>query len=329
MKNYCKHCGEKIIEGQKHDCPKFQFVKKFKQFINTILKRTGIESSMARRIESFERGQLVVPDSIAPNEGEIVVKQYDLAKLRSRFKGNFAEGRMQVTNKRLLFRAAGHSLIGKTTYQCEFAMDKIDGVDIRKDYRFMWFDLFKNLFITFYTNSLSLLLLFLPALLLKDFEEGGTGIGILSLLSLLLGLASCVPFFMLNKKFLLKSICLSAGVGLTMFTLAVAVVDTNILLIFLASIPVIFLLALYWISIFISCLAPNLSVEVKTSGGSPGIQIKHRYASFFIWNKMEENSGFSEILPGKDADLAISEIGALINDIKTLGDLGIEKWQSK
>ena len=42
---------------------------------------------------------------------------------------------------------------------------------------------------------------------------------------------------------------------------------------------------------------------------------------------MDEYSGFSEVLPGKDADLAIKEIGAIINDIKTLGDFAVEKWQ--
>ena len=84
-----------------------------------------------------------------------------------------------------------------------------------------------------------------------------------------------------------------------------------------------------WISWFLSCFKANLVIEAKTSGGSPGIQIKHKYTSLIIWKKMEEYSGFAEILPGKDADLAIKEIGAIINDIKTLGDFGVDKWKNK
>ena len=43
---------------------------------------------------------------------------------------------------------------------------------------------------------------------------------------------------------------------------------------------------------------------------------------------MDEYSGFAEVLPDKDADLAIKELGTIINDIKTLGDFGVEKWKN-
>ena len=40
---------------------------------------------------------------------------------------------------------------------------------------------------------------------------------------------------------------------------------------------------------------------------------------------MKENSCFVEIQPGKDADLVIKELVGIINDVKTLGDFGVEK----
>ena len=67
-------------------------------------------------------------------------------------------------------------------------------------------------------------------------------------------------------------------------------------------------------------------IEIKTSSGSPGIQIKHKEISF-IWHKAEEFSGFTEILPWEDTDLAIKEVATVIDDIKTLGDFGVEKWK--
>ncbi len=308
MKNYCRICGEKLAPGQKHNCPKLQFWAKAKNFFANLLKRTGIEHAKADLEESFERGKQIVPDNVVPDEGEIVVKQYDVAVLRSRFRRNFAEGRMQVTNKRLIFRSAGHSLTGKTTYQCEFAMDKIDGVDICKDNRFLLFDLIKNLLITLYTSSLGVLFGYLI---------GESNSGFLVFLSLLVGASLCIPFFMVSKKFLMKAILLSISSGLTVAAVGFAEMHQTTLLLILAVIVYLLSFVLFWISMFLSFFQPNLYIGIQTSSGATSIQVGAEWC------------GFGEVLPGKDADLAIQELGALINDIKSLGDLGIEKWQSK
>ena len=42
---------------------------------------------------------------------------------------------------------------------------------------------------------------------------------------------------------------------------------------------------------------------------------------------MTEYTDFSEVLPGKDLDAMINELGALIDDIQTLGDIAIENWK--
>lgn len=43
--------------------------------------------------------------------------------------------------------------------------------------------------------------------------------------------------------------------------------------------------------------------------------------------KDDQNSGYQEILPWKDTDIAIRELGTMIDDIKTMGDAAIEKWK--
>ncbi len=55
--------------------------------------------------------------------------------------GAGGRGRLQVTNKRLLFRATGRSVRGKTTLQHEFALDDMKGFEIHKNYRFSILDL--------------------------------------------------------------------------------------------------------------------------------------------------------------------------------------------
>lgn len=318
MKNYCRHCGAKLDPEQTHDCPKLRVWTKIKSFGNRVVNYLKYDGKIEDEGDCYERGKAIVPDSIDADNGEATVKQYDLAILRTRHKLTRAEGRMQITNKRLLFRATGRSPVGKTVYQSEFSMDKIDGVEIRKDYRFLFWDFLVNIWFSEWLCPIGILL----------------GIGLTkngnlfpTVIAMLLSLATSVPFFALRKRYLLKLLVLSVGCGLSGSVIFAAIDSGEKVLAVFAVIFFLFLFVLYAISMFLSFFKPNLVIEVKTSSGSPGVQIKHRFASFFIWKKVEENSGFSEILPGKDADLAIKEIGAIINDIKTLGDLGVDKWR--
>lgn len=315
MKNYCRHCGAKLDPTEEHICPKKKVWTKLKNLWNEVF---GTQETKNDDHDYYERGKAIVPNSIEADNGEIVVKQYDLATLRSRLKLTRAEGRMQITNKRLLFRATGKSPAGKTVYQSEFSMDKIDGVEIRKDYRFMFLDFVLNTLIATYAMGFGALI----GLLFNKADNV-----FMTFLAFLIGTCALIPFFVIRKQYLLKLITLSFGIGMLILSAFTAFTLDSKFLVVLSILSIVFNYVLYWIAMFLSFFKPNLTVEIKTSGGTPGVQIKHKFASFFLWKKMEENSGFSEILPGKDADLAIKEIGALINDIKTLGDLGVEKWQ--
>ena len=328
MKNYCRHCGVKLDPEQKHDCPKFRVWAKAKGLFVHALNYINQNENVENENDYYERDKAIIPDCVEPDNGEITVKQYDLAILRTRHKLTRAEGKLQITNKRLIFRATGRSPMGKTVYQSEFAMDKVDGVEIRRDHRFFLWDFL----VSYWLSSWFFVIGILIAWLLPRDSVFWT------VCALLLSLGSVVPFFTVRKKHLIKLLILSVGNGITF---AIAMVNTSFIeelmehgnpekmtfLMVLGLVLSAFYSVLYILSMFMSLFKPNLVVEVKTSSGSPGIQIKYRYASFFIWKKLEENSGFSEILPGKDADLATKEIGAIINDIKTLGDIGVEKWK--
>jgi hypothetical protein len=43
-------------------------------------------------------------------------------------------------------------------------------------------------------------------------------------------------------------------------------------------------------------------------------------------NDASMDSGFAEVIPTDETDNAIREIGAIINDVQKLGDMGVEKW---
>lgn len=323
--SYCKYCGKELANGEEHVCERAKasnawtkIKEAFELCLIKFYKRVGIGDSGSTLEECFERGKQIAPGSIELDDGEFPVKQYNVATLRSRIKFEKAEGRLQLTNKRVLFRANGHSPGGKITYQHSFSLDKIDGLEIRKDYRFRIPDLLFALYVListgfFVCNSYSYAI-----------ESRGNLISALTYA--LVGIAFCVPFFTVFKRFYLKLFMSAIGAsilgGVMIASSSLGYVGLNLLLSPVTTVATYSALA----SAFLCCLKPNLVIEVKTSSGSPGIQLKHKEISF-VWHKSEEFSGFSEIMPAKDTELAIKEVATIIDDIKTLGDLGVEKWK--
>lgn len=314
---FCKHCGEEIFENIPHEC-KAEIEKdggnQAGELTAALLNVKNILKSlwqkMTRKIgvsdtdtDYYESGKQIIPDSIAAENGETIIKQYDnLAVLQSKIKLTRAKGRMQITNKRVVFRANGFSPAGKITYQQEFSLDKIEGVSIRKDYRFRFIDcLFMDAVATAIISIVTRI-----------------GAGVPYFIMAIIGIVSWVPFFLLKKQWLKKLLILSIGAG---FLISGVIRPSGF-----AAVLSIISVFLYLIALFLYALKPNLLIEFKV-GGAEAIQIRRKDSIFSF--KHEEYSGFAEVMPGKDAELAIKEVGAIIDDIKTLGDLGVEKWRTE
>jgi len=130
-----------LINNQfKSDSMIGSFIISMKAKIGVLLismkNRMGVADPSRNATDTYERGKNIVPDCIKSDEGEIPVKQYNIAILRNLFKFERAEGRIQITNKRMIFRAAGRSVGGRTTLQHEYAINDIAGVETVKNYKF-------------------------------------------------------------------------------------------------------------------------------------------------------------------------------------------------
>lgn len=79
----------------------FNSSKSVSRFVSSFQRRSGFSD------DPYEYNIPIVPECVQPIENEVVVKQYNIAKLRSRLKFMKADGRLMVTNRRVLFRAAG------------------------------------------------------------------------------------------------------------------------------------------------------------------------------------------------------------------------------
>lgn len=258
-------------------------------------KLIGIGESEKNDItDCFERNKLITPDMVAPCEQEIHVKQYDICNARSRIRGLWQEGRIQVTNKRVLFRLSGRSWIGKTMSHVEFTIDEIAGISISNGVRFALVDFFISFLVAMLVMAL--------------FGKIGASVGFLGFL---IGIAGYVPCFIFKKKYGIKAMAMAASVGgffgavfawFTKWPMYFALISFIVLLVLL----------------FLFSLKPSLSISVMTKCASD--------SPIHIWSRQTMVS-IMEILPGKDADQAIEELGAMIQDIQKFGDLGLEKWK--
>ena len=119
-----------LIQSFHLDCTSFS------SLINSIRDLSGVNEDAVVEGDPFERNVPIIPDCIQPEADEKVVKQYNIAKLRTRLKGMKAEGRLMVTNRRILFRATGTSLTGNIAQEHQFNIDELGGIEMHKDYKF-------------------------------------------------------------------------------------------------------------------------------------------------------------------------------------------------
>ena len=264
-------------------------------------KLIGIGESDNNDVEGcFERGKKIVPDLIAPCEQEIPIKQYQLCNARSRLRGLWQEGRIQVTNKRILFRLSGRSWIGRAMSHTEFTIDEVAGVALSNGVRFALWDFLLGFLVSMLACALGGLFSELPVFL-----------------AFILGIAAAVPFFVFKKKYYIKALFLAFSMSMVSLSSAKSIFEHP----FLSKIGMfltVIILVLYVIALFLFSLKPSLSINIMTKCASD--------KPISIWSRKSMVS-VMEVLPGEDADVAIEELGSMITDIQKLGDFGIRKWK--
>lgn len=332
MAKFCTRCGRPLTNGD---------VCSFCYYVNHSVKSSdnsdytpgafesfknfvGIGDPEINKGDTYEKEKRIVPDCIMPTDGEIPVKQYELAILQNRFlvfPYAKAIGRLQVTNKRVIFRAPGHSLFGRTTLQHEFAIDELDGIEIRRDCYFSFWDLIGGLLI----SALGNLVIWLLSTLLVHYDV--VPLAVFSLMVIVIGIG---VFFVEKEHFYFKIFCLGCVrrgcVGIYKASMEYELIKSLILILSI-SIGVL-LIAM----IIARAIRPNLVFIVKNKSSHDTIDITRSSVKKKLFGKFigseRDHTGFNEVLPGNDAYICIKEINALISDIQKLGEFGIDKWKS-
>jgi hypothetical protein len=359
MSEYCRFCGKKLVDG-KCDCREFKtgfsfdfdpkeykhpfFVPGFKYldfssisaFITSMREQKENKDAALRQKNPYERNTPIVPGCVEQEENEVVIKQYDIARLRTRLKFMKAEGRLQVTNKRILFRAAGTSPVGNVLQQHQYALEELTGIEMHTDYRFS----FLNLLFTLLFFSLASMVS--TAHLLGSFSRQAEWMGFI------LGVVTLSISYVVNKRHWLKLFMSMIGYGSFLFSLiALGKIyvrrgelaragspDTSlstfptpfeiIAFITLASLLVVAFVTVI-VNTIIVCYVPNLVIRIKTKGAAGAVVIA-RQRTLFSRGIADEYSGFMEVMPWKDTVMAMNELGPMIDDLQKHGDYAAAKW---
>ena len=327
---YCTRCGREIKEGERCTCQQQNNIPNFNwkmpngqgTDVNSFLRHVfGLADPIGDPRNKYEHDVPIVPDCVTPDEGEKTICQYDLCRLRSRIKGMQAEGRLQVTNKRIIFRAKGTSLTGPTILQKEFAIAELSGFSIAKNFRFSWIDLLLILVLSFVCGNCmfrgSAALYYSPLLFLAYL------VGLAALLASALFLGKHHGF-----KACLCSLA-TAGMHVAVTPLALSGNPFLRLVGFLLYLPVLLAGVICLVNIFLFSFKGNLDFNAQTRMGSEVMHLRCEPTGFAGLNPMIRSTftGYNEVLPARDTDRAIEEIGAIVSDIQKLGDYAIEKWK--
>lgn len=313
MAHFCTRCGKELKDGETCTCFKDTLVTKIKAFLSG--------EPNEKKLVFLERDKQIVPDIIQADEGEQPIKQYKLAQLRSKIRGHYAEGTLQVTNKRLIFRAPGIAATGKTLIHQEFDINEISGIDVQKGTKLSILNVFASLLLTLFLSAE------LQTLFEAFYRKTAFGSAFVAILFFLGCTAIC---FFIQKKYWLKLAVCACGIGALLGSTGLSFSALDIVFgfkLFTFTNICIFILSIIWFVILLRvCFVPDLIFTIKTTSASEAIQIRRRIWGF-LFKQPQEHTGFSEVIPWDDADVVSQELGALIDDLKSTGDLAVDKWK--
>ena len=78
---------------------------------------------------------------------------------------------------------------------------------------------------------------------------------------------------------------------------------------------------------WIICWVPNLIVNIETKGTQPAVEIRRKESGILNFFRKPDYTGFAEVLPWRDTELAIIELWAMVSDIQKYGDEAIKQWK--
>ncbi|MCR5485806.1 MAG: hypothetical protein K6F09_09455 [Clostridiales bacterium] len=266
------------------------------------------ESDVTEKEDYCEIGKKIIPDFAAPCEGEFPIKQYEVGRIRRR--SNLSRGfcRIMVTNRRIIQRTVGRSIIGKDIQYQEFDINDIAGLTFKRGKQFSFGDFILVLVVSAVCYGLGSLLGLIGA---KMSAVVALVFGIIFAL-LAIGAWAYFKFFRRQTSNVLFACAFAFAAG----TLSSSLTNYGFAIALTCIVGIMYLY--YWIR---SSLLPSISIIVRTRF--------YADSAAQITSTLKRASDIklgAVVLPGKDTEKALKEMGALILDLQLHGDRAINKW---
>lgn len=267
------------------------------------------------------------------SEGEEIIKNYECTGIRKLFFGS-SKGYITLTNKRILYHATGKSIKGRSLVLSEMPINDVSGIGVYMGTSINWIALIA------FTLGLYIIAPFILTLLPGFFTH--VAFGLLSLIPYLL-------MWLWEKNFLSDEVKDMAIDNLKKITteehlegISFKLLDKIFSIAFVYGIFIVamrmfsgnlkILRVIVFVFIYFKISGPikvfSLQIHSKSAKGTgiflPGVQ-KLQIFNF----KTNDTTALDTLAgaPAVDSEPLIRELGAIITDLKEMGDLAISKWQ--
>lgn len=286
----------------------------------------------------MKKADRIIPNYVAPGEGEKQIRQYHCTHLHSKLLGIKADGVLAITNKRIIFHATGSSVSGTSIIQSEIPMEDVSGISVYKGTCFSLKYVILGFAVILIFSGLFSTILSLFSIVSSSFATAmwwlcgfGGAIGAISLSKsnkyqsiggLIFASLASASFSVLTGSSIMNTL---NGSFLSSYSSYgsnsnAALSGLTVLLMLASSVMGLVLLFLFAKRI-------TMSLAIGSKGGANAPILISGMGGLGLANSAAPKALESE--PTEETDQMISELGALILDIQALGDFGIAKWTNE
>lgn len=259
--------------------------------------------------------------SVTPAEGESTVRTYHCTFYREKSLGLKEGGFLGITNKRVIFQAAGETNAGRSLIQSEVPIADVSGINSFKGNYF-------NILAFIGALILAFMAITLVPVILTGISYALESYTFFQVLGWLIAFGALAGSFFISIKTIWRTFLVAVSAGALLALAGSGILDSIAMLTGRGGgnfwIMLLVLAALIYMVVCATWYArrPTFSLDISSSGGS---STPIHIASVGGFMNM---ATIPNALPGRDTEKMLHEIGALITDIQTLGDYGIAKWKN-
>lgn len=303
--------------GRNTSEPEFDVGKTANEIKNTI--KHSVNDISKKFNTKFDLPKRLMPEMVKECEEEKHVKQYNFMRMSLPIAGYNANGLLQVTNKRIIYKTYGSSIMGNEHTHSEISIDDVAGISIEKSTSLNIPVILAFLLMGFPLTAFGFMLGLLASYLHIFFTvvmAGLTAVGTVMLLK-----TKHYVFFHLLSSFA-SAICVGGGFIILLSSLTSF--SSNEFWLFVVVLIWLFLNVMNVLSYVLNLFKNNISIVVTSKTGAATPINCSSDQSWLV--------GLSLLKPlvymyeTDETPVMEAELGAMISDIQKMGDYGIGKW---